>query len=391
MARNRISRCCCDIVCVLFEDDFERSDDTDIGSDWSELTEDWSINGGKLYIDAVDAVAECLTASSSDAMAIVVDVYAPSAGDKVRGCVRLTDSDNYLCAELEFNGSTTLRIFERSSGSDGSAIDSDSSSAISNGDEVQLVVCVEGTIFSAVAHDVYGARVLSVTGTVSSSFETSAGLATGDTLSSSATFNDFMLMTKSDSCQGCERCIPLPYTEDFSGSTIPWFYFTDTGWSLTGGRLEYVASSSSSTIIQCFTAPSGDYLMDCYVYNEDSVYFGGRSAIGFYAGDAITPPVSTVRLEAFWKRNMTAGYYKWITPGGNGTVSQEPVTGDKLSILVDVGSGDIIFKVNDIAIYTKSETISLGSAFTVTIEATGDILFSTIPTLAFDNYSVADA
>lgn len=36
-------RCCCDKACFLFEDDFERDNSTDLGSDWNEVVGDWGI------------------------------------------------------------------------------------------------------------------------------------------------------------------------------------------------------------------------------------------------------------------------------------------------------------------------------------------------------------
>lgn len=45
-------RCCCVVDCLLFEDDFNRSDNTNLGSNWEEVDEDSEIVSGELVVPA---------------------------------------------------------------------------------------------------------------------------------------------------------------------------------------------------------------------------------------------------------------------------------------------------------------------------------------------------
>lgn len=49
-------RCCCESDCLILEDDFERADNDDIGSDWNEIYGDWEIISGDLVATELPAL-----------------------------------------------------------------------------------------------------------------------------------------------------------------------------------------------------------------------------------------------------------------------------------------------------------------------------------------------
>lgn len=99
--------------CTIFSDDFTRADSTNIGSDWTETSGDWSIASNKLSISSTSsATATANVTHSSSALQLSVTVTCSTSGGKVR----LYIGSNY--GELVFSGgSGSININGASSGS----------------------------------------------------------------------------------------------------------------------------------------------------------------------------------------------------------------------------------------------------------------------------------
>jgi hypothetical protein len=111
------SDCNCRCSCVLFSDDFDRSDDTDLGSDWTEETGNSEIKTNQLRTNGDAIVRTELSPPNHGLDRIVkVKVTAESNGDIAR--IHLGDysegtSAVYTIAEIEFASGTdnaTARI-----------------------------------------------------------------------------------------------------------------------------------------------------------------------------------------------------------------------------------------------------------------------------------------
>lgn len=91
-------------VCELARDIFDRSDDTDLGSDWSEVAGDGEILDQKLHIATADTIIlHTTTHPDNPRKSFVEVVVSGAAGDVVRVFVNYTDADNYHFVELSIS------------------------------------------------------------------------------------------------------------------------------------------------------------------------------------------------------------------------------------------------------------------------------------------------
>ena len=341
---NRIylaeSACCCDeaiVSCIIFEDDFNRIDSSNIGSNWLELVGDWEIISNKLVIDSTNASVQCQTEHSSSDMAVIVNVKGFTSGDKVRVCVRMTDENNYLCAELVYGASSsTFNLFERLTGSDGSAKDTDVTTFVVTGDEVKIVVCVQGGLLNAVLYDTNESPILDLTGSVSASSEKHAGLSTGDTITTQVTFNDFILMSRNDKCQSCGKCAAGNFfTDDFSTYDSRWVLFGNA--EVSGGQLKMdilTLGGFTPQAWRCTPTPASlDFSIEGTVVRGNASKHG-TSGMSFKSGQT--------SLQAVWPDPFFGGgqYIYTTAVGASGPIFDVPADGDVLKITIeDEGAG----------------------------------------------------
>lgn len=352
---SRLGSCC--PGCTLFSDAFTRSNSSDLGANWDELAGDWSISSNALTVSATVAAVQCKRAARNADMTASATITCPSTGDLARVCVRMTDEDNYLFAELDFSGASgTLKIYQRTSGSDGSAINSDTAT-ITPGSTYTLLVCVEGTTLSAIASNSDG-RISRVTGTVSATTSQRAGLATGGTLSSSATFDGFDVQQRKSSCQNCglagTSCSELPYSNAFS--TDDPFWIIAGGMAVTGGQL--VVATSPSSASSCFATPSAS-----------TFSLTATGTIVTQATDTTTSrlAINGTGFGVSLIANNAAGSYTASWDGGSSGISQDPADGDVLKIVISKTSGttyDVSFYINDDLKHSESGVSgTFGSTF----------------------------
>lgn len=385
MARNRISRCCCEPPsCVLFEDDFDRSDSSSVGSSWTELVGDWEIAGNEMSIDSTGAFIRCEDVSQSD-LAVVVDVTPASNGDKARIFVRMDDEDTCVVVEVEFGtSSSTVRLYNRTSGSDGSALDTAASSSVTVGSTYQVTVCVESGVVSAVVASSAGERFIEASSSGAGSGGSKTGLGTGGTVATSITFNDFMILTRNDECEICGICNPLPFTDDFATLDANWSVTNDV--TIAGGAV-VIGGSSASVITRCVKAPTGsDWtftgqltfvdVIDRAPVGTWLVYFLLRSGI-----------FTTVQISA---RYSIAASGKWdiaLTGAGTNTnttatTSQQPADGSVMKfVMTENGDGtyDVSFYDDTTLLATHTGgTVPGASEWSIEIGTTGAEPYATL-------------
>ena len=104
-----MNKCCCGGTCLIAKDEFDRPNDTTLGSGWTELVGDWYINvASEACIDAVVgtmALAKFNTIhpssfdpSKPESMVVSVEILDEVAGAKYALLVNYLDSDNYNIA-----------------------------------------------------------------------------------------------------------------------------------------------------------------------------------------------------------------------------------------------------------------------------------------------------
>lgn len=105
MARRR---CCCPGECYVFYDQFNRSDSTDLGADWTEVVGYWSIVAKRL-VEVGTADAKAITtaevpADSAGEMDAFVQVYNYSVGDVYRLYVAWDSTSEYYMLQVTYLG-----------------------------------------------------------------------------------------------------------------------------------------------------------------------------------------------------------------------------------------------------------------------------------------------
>lgn len=200
--------CSCCVACDIFYDDFNRSDGTNLGSDWDEVSGAWAIDTNRLSCTS-DGIAICQTAHP-DAEArqkVAVDVYGTDDGDSMIVIVDYVDSDNYHYASVEV-GNNLLRFYKRTGGSTSQLGDSVSITMAAE-EWHSLEVCFSGTAITAsVNGGVFHSRATTEHGGLY------AGLGAALTSAGPALFDDFNYDKRYSStnticltCSYCEGCL----------------------------------------------------------------------------------------------------------------------------------------------------------------------------------------
>lgn len=92
---------CCPTGCVIDEDDFDRADSSNLGSDWTEVAGDWEIASNELSISAAaNAIATHNTPwpGGDVYFAVWTEVTVATTGDEARVICAYTDQNDYVYA-----------------------------------------------------------------------------------------------------------------------------------------------------------------------------------------------------------------------------------------------------------------------------------------------------
>lgn len=195
---------CCE-GCEQFADNFNRSNSTNIGSDWSEEAGNWSIASNTLRASAGGAIATC-QASLTLPYTIFCKVRGTSSSDSAKIIWNYTDSNNYSYLHITFDAAQRWRLFEVSGGTP-TELDNEPVSDTANNTDLYIAVCV--TAESAIVNlslsgvaDSYSFAIAAETDSALS--ECGVGTTTqGGTIS----FDDWQVDTHNSSDSACFKCV----------------------------------------------------------------------------------------------------------------------------------------------------------------------------------------
>lgn len=186
--------CCCHHVsrCLLTVDDFDRADDTDIGSDWTEEAGNAAISGNALLVDT-DNSQIIATQSNTDGpnTEITVSLTLGSSSATARVFLGWASTTSYLYATVS---ATAITVGGTTGGSTTKA------TTIVPGTVYQLVLCLNGAVLVGRINGVEARKdSLSAPGT-------EHGLGTG---TASVTFDNFVARRVSEPCAECTSSVTV--------------------------------------------------------------------------------------------------------------------------------------------------------------------------------------
>lgn len=196
---------CEDDQCIYFKDDFDRSDGTAIGNDWTETAQDWSIDTDRLKVAAANAVALSNSASADDLLryTVTVDLTAEDAGDISLVIVDYQDANNYVFAEVTWGAvNSTLKLWKRVAAVNTQMGSSVTLTNYSPGDIIALHVCQGSTRVTA---SVVSTFPLATSGVWTATVHT-VGVGSGGTVNTAIYFDDFEVTRHHEDMDTCFDC-----------------------------------------------------------------------------------------------------------------------------------------------------------------------------------------
>lgn len=222
---------CCD--CEYFADTFDRSNSTDIGSDWTETAGDWSIDANTLSVTTANAIATCNVAAPTNSMKVKLTMDAGvGINNAVRCMVSYQDSDNYLCVEFERNAAAPhdLRLIRRASGSETTLASTTTSYSTFSANVNEVCWDDDRGILSCQLGQPGGPAEYDILSAVTTGFGTSTiAVGTGATMVGTARFNTLRALKIDSPCEPCyvtcSHCTdgqePRQFQIVFAGITDP--------------------------------------------------------------------------------------------------------------------------------------------------------------------------
>jgi hypothetical protein len=223
--------------CTVFSDDFNRSDSTSLGSDWTETTGDSTITSNTLRFTTTSAKATCNTNSPVAARRIRVKTSGSNANNLARIYI------GAWTVEIKFSTSTGyIRILSHLGG-----IVADSGNLnVALSTMHPVTICYDGLSISAQLDSISASQVRRATSNISSLVN---ALGTGGTLSGSVSFDDWVLENLNDDCECGISFTTASCTSCATGTTPDAVLLTFTG--ITG----------LSGVTNCCNQINGAYLI----------------------------------------------------------------------------------------------------------------------------------
>lgn len=251
----------CDVAsCSYFQDDFDRSDSTNLGCGWDELSGDWEINNDSLLANATGAVEA--TVANPDGLSTMVltgQVTLPNNGDTVRAAVAMSGTGYYLALEIAADEDCgTIKLISRESATDTTISPVVSVDGLSGGTTVSFWVCLgrstadDANIY-LMGGFVGGPAVRSTTVVDLTGFGTHAGLVVTAIGAAAIQFDSIELKYSYDPdthehCQACYGFIGCGWAYlhvDDGGFACDWEVITGT-WTPDGLSIETSSSNAQA-------------------------------------------------------------------------------------------------------------------------------------------------
>lgn len=288
------------VNCTIFSDDFDRSDSTNLGSNWTETSGDSTIDSGTLKFTTTNAKATCNT--NSPAADRVLNVKAAASTANNIGYVYV---DTW---KIEIRFSTTAGRVRIINPSGSSVASSPTNLNIALNTLLQVRVCYGDGVLRADISTVTNSCIsypASISGL-------SNGLGTGGTVSGSVWFDDFELKLRDDDCEcaigpcnydsTCSACIdgiyPQNYTLIYSGianmgsntccTNLNGAYIVPMLGTGCAGEIDLRLNGSA------YTSCRGSTLFSCVCDTENPSSHGDYCVVGLQLSNFSFPKYTTI-------------------------------------------------------------------------------------------------
>ena len=202
---------CCE-TCFYFSDDFNRSDDTDLGADWTEVAGAWEIASNVLSTASDDAICKCET-DGTVPYVVRVALKGGSSGDEFRVIVDYTDSSNYAYVRITRPTAGTVASFIVTVSGGSHTVEATGAAWVHNLGTTTLYiqVCVDSVavLVSTSTEADYTPITQRAFGNTGLAGGT-CGLGTGTNDTAAVTFDSFSIQKHADTQAGCPRCSTCP-------------------------------------------------------------------------------------------------------------------------------------------------------------------------------------
>ena len=199
--------CCCE-SCAIFGDDFNRADDTDLGSDWDEDSGAAEIKDNKLRLTSAGTLVVTTTTKSGDSDYLACQLDIPDNNKTLRIIVDYVDSDSYHFLEIDFrhSGSTsTLQLYKRSGGTNTAVGSSATTTALTTSSSILPRVCL--TAAGQFSAHLAGTGGISVQGTTTVHGGSKVGIYLED--ATNLDVDGFVWGVHESEDENCDECLAL--------------------------------------------------------------------------------------------------------------------------------------------------------------------------------------
>jgi len=235
-----VCRNCC---CKSTSDDFNRSDDTNLGTKWNEVSGSWSISSNRLV--TTDTSALCIATAAFTATGINARcLVRGGTNDVVRLVFACADSSNFWYAQLTIGSSKTLLIVQVTGGTHTTRATNPVTTSASTDYTIYACVSDIGRVHAEVLNG-SGLQLTACDYTNTSNIPDvgAVGVGTGAT-AASVQFDDFYAKKSSPQCDVC-----VPACTECAGDIAPTFWDVElpTNMDGTGPLFNWGCNDASCT------------------------------------------------------------------------------------------------------------------------------------------------
>lgn len=219
-----IGKCCCG--CTIAEDAYESVDAISVA--WTGDTGDFTKSGGQVTTTSANKMIRHSSANpdADYEFTLRCKLKGSNAADKVRLVGSWYDADNYIYIEIATAATTTMKLYQRKAATDTQIGVTRTITGKTTGDWILVRMCVYNDSAYAEALTTSGSTVTS--GAISTGAPYNRGAYAGvatDSLSGTATFDDFLFEKNRDddaACPQCNACDNQGFSDAFSDAEFGW-------------------------------------------------------------------------------------------------------------------------------------------------------------------------
>jgi len=260
---------CCD--CILFSDNFDRSDADPVDGQWSVETGDWEVSSNEL-VSSNEGIVLNTFEHPNNPLHIEVKVRG-SDGDRLRVVFDYIDDDNFSFAEIKVGTDAKIRIVERIEGVDNQlGIDASVTAAASTWHTVKVCISSSSAAMNLGSVGIY--RWTSV-----------ANLPFGLATESGGLFDDFVLsIAYIPGVNDCPSCQLTQLCESCDGGVRSYW-------------MKVVISGLADGTCEC-SRQNGTHIIPATTQSENICYWQGPAEEDGACGDEYSTDLITVWIES---------------------------------------------------------------------------------------------